>query len=257
VPRFTLTLAYDGTEYVGWQRQATGTSIQGLLEEICATLDRAPVCVEGAGRTDAGVHAFAQTATVSLVRDIPAATLVRALNAHLPQTVRVLTAIQVSDDFHARFSAVAKAYRYRIWNDPVLMPFERAYAWHVPWPRLDVEMMQCAADLLRGKHDFSAFTGAGSRTRTHEREVLSVTVARHRDADGRGDGLVTLDICGTGFLKHMVRNIAGTLVEVGCGKRRADDMSLLLQRGNRHEAGRTAPACGLFLVTVFYQTPDL
>ncbi|MDR1989610.1 MAG: tRNA pseudouridine(38-40) synthase TruA, partial [Acidobacteriaceae bacterium] len=251
------TLAYDGAGFVGWQRQARGTSIQGLLEEICATLDGAPVTVEGAGRTDAGVHALAQTATVSLARDITAATFVRALNAHLPETVRVLSATLVGDEFHARFSAVAKAYRYRLWNDPILPPFERAYVWHVPWPRLDVDAMQRAADLLRGTHDFSAFTGAGSRTRTHEREILSVTVARHVDADGRGDGLITLDICGNGFLKHMVRNITGTLVDVGRGTRRADEMSLLLQRGDRHEAGRTAPARGLFLVKVFYERPDL
>jgi tRNA pseudouridine38-40 synthase len=252
VPRFRLTLAYDGTGFVGWQRQAAGTSIQGLLEDICARLDKAPVLVEGSGRTDAGVHALAQTATVSLSRDIDAPTLVRALNAHLPEAVRALAAEPVGDGFHARFSAVAKAYRYRIWNDPVLVPFERMYAWHLPWPRLDVEAMQQAAVLLRGTHDFSAFTGAGSRAESHEREVLEVWVRRHE-----GGPLVTLDICGRGFLKHMVRNIAGTLVEVGQGRRTEDEVRRLLTSRDRRDAGRTAPAHGLFLVRVFYETPDL
>jgi tRNA pseudouridine38-40 synthase len=257
VPRFKLTLAYEGTAFVGWQRQAAGTSIQGLLEDIFAILEGAPVLVEGAGRTDAGVHAIAQTATVSLRRDIGSATLVRALNAHLPQTVRVVDAEPAADDFHARFSAVAKSYRYRIWNSPVLSPFERAYCWHIPGPRLDVAAMQRAADALRGVHDFAAFTGAGSRTQSTEREILGIELRRHRDDDGGGDALVTLDVCGTGFLKHMVRNIAGTVAEVGRGQRRAGDMRALLEGRRRADAGRTAPAAGLFLVRVFYERPDL
>lgn len=257
MPRFKLTLAYEGAGFVGWQRQAGGTSIQGLLEDICAILDGAPVLVEGAGRTDAGVHALAQTATLSLTREIDAATLVRALNAHLPETVRVVVAEPAPDGFHARFSAVAKAYRYRIWNHPVLNPFERAYTWHVPWPRLDVAAMQRAASCLRGTHDFRAFTGAGSRTRTTEREILAIDVRRHGDDSHGNDALVSIDVTGSGFLKHMVRNIAGTLVEVGHGKRRVDSMPALLAGGDRHDAGRTAPASGLFLVRVFYERPDL
>lgn len=307
MPNFKLIIAYDGAGFVGWQRQASGTSIQGLLEDALATLDKQPVAVTGAGRTDAGVHALGQVASCSLQRDLDAATLVRALNAVLPDTVRVLQATAAPAEFHARFDARAKTYCYRIWNAEVLSPFERAHVWHISASALDVDRMAAAAALLEGRHDFAAFQGTGSETRTTERVVLSsrigspeglryrypdsrcldpllsraasasaeatadrrgfVHLRAMRDAEtptklqerSRGGGgearrepLIVYEIRGEGFLRHMVRNIVGTLVEIGRGRRPAESMRQVLASRDRAQAGRTAPAGGLFLVRVDY-----
>jgi tRNA pseudouridine38-40 synthase len=249
-PTFKLTLAYDGTSLVGWQRQASGTSIQELLEDAFALLEGEPVAVTGAGRTDAGVHAFGQVAHVSLHRDIDAATVVRAMNHHLPPTVRVCEAAEVPSTFHARFDATAKRYRYRIWNQPVLTPFERSYTWHIPGPVLDVEAMDAAAARLEGRHDFAAFQTAGAETLTTEREVFRSRVTAEPP-------LISYDVRGGGFLRHMVRGIVGTLVEVGRGRYRPEWMTEVLMSNDRSRAGRTAPAAGLFLVGVEYEPPDL
>lgn len=247
MPHFKLTLAYDGTELVGWQRQAAGVSVQGLLEEALAELDERPVTVTGAGRTDAGVHARGQVASVSLVRSIDAGTLVRAVNARLPATVRALEAVDAPPEFHARFSARSKSYRYRIWNADVLSPFERAYAWHVPG-HLDIDRMAEAASLLVGTHDFAAFQAAGTETRTTVRTIFSSRLEQH-------PALVVYDVCGNGFLRHMVRTIVGTLVEAGRGKHSADTAAWIgevLASRDRGQAGQTAPAQGLFLMAVSY-----
>lgn len=251
MPTFKLTLAYDGTSFVGWQRQAAGVSIQGLIEDAMAALEGKPVTVFGAGRTDAGVHALGQVASLSLERHIDAATLLRAVNAHLPATVRVLDAVDVPTSFHARFDATGKTYRYRIWNGGVLSPFERQYAWHVPSPALDGPAMRDAAVRLEGRQDFAAFQTSGAHTATTERVVSSSRVTA-----GPGP-LVTYEITGDGFLRHMVRGIVGTLVEIGCGRRPPEWMSEVLKSKQRSAAGRTAPAAGLFLVRVEYQTRDL
>ena len=243
--RFKLTLAYDGTEFVGWQRQASGTTIQELLEQALALLERQPVTVIGAGRTDAGVHACGQVAHVSLERDIDSATIVRALNNHLPASVRILEATEAPPTFHARFHATAKRYRYRIWNQPVLSPFERLYTWHIPGPRLDVEAMAAAAAVLEGRHDFAAFQTAGAETHASERVLFSSRMTGERP-------LITYDVRGNGFLRHMVRSIVGSLVEVGRGRFRPEWMTELLLSGDRSRGGRTAPAAGLFLVGVEY-----
>jgi tRNA pseudouridine(38-40) synthase len=163
---FKLTIAYEGTDFIGWQRQATGTSIQGLLEDALSELDGRPVAVTGAGRTDAGVHARGQVATAALDRDIDVASVVRAVNIRLPQSVRILDASLAPEGFHARFDARLKTYRYRIWNADVMSPFERSFAWHVPMP-LDTEAMNDAAGMLRGTHDFASFQGTGSDTQTY------------------------------------------------------------------------------------------
>jgi tRNA pseudouridine38-40 synthase len=249
VPHFKLTLAYDGTSAVGWQRQAEGTAIQQLLEDVLAILEGAPVTVHGAGRTDAGVHAQGQVASVTLTRAIDAPTLTRAMNAHLPETVRVLDAVEMPPAFHARFDAVSKTYRYRIWNAAVLNPFERHYAWHVPEPRLDVRAMAAAAQALEGRHDFAAFQASGSPTRMTVREIFSSTVVRD-------DELVTYEVSGEGFLRHMVRSIVGTLVEVGRGKRPPAWMHDVIASRSRIEAGRTVPPHGLVLVRVEYAAPE-
>jgi tRNA pseudouridine38-40 synthase len=154
-----LTIAYDGTEYVGWQRQDTGPSIQGCLEEALSRIDGRAVTLHGAGRTDAGVHALGQVASARMHTPLADTRLARALNAHLPEAIRVVHLATVPDDFHARFSARGKTYEYRIWNGPVLPPFLRLYTWHRSFP-LDVALMQQAADATLGAHDFAAFRSA-------------------------------------------------------------------------------------------------
>ena len=240
-----LTLAYDGTRFVGWQRQAAGESVQGFLEDALARFERAPVTVHGAGRTDAGVHALGQVASVSLACAHDTATLVRGLNAQLPSDIRVLTVEEAPAGFHARFSARSKTYRYQVRNAPIASPFERAYVWHLQEP-LDVHAMTMAAAAVVGTHDFAAFQSTGTQTRGTVR-----TISR---SEVRSDetGLLTYEIEGDGFLRHMVRAIVGTLVEIGRGWREAASLAALLDGGARAEAGATAPPRGLFLVRVDY-----
>jgi tRNA pseudouridine38-40 synthase len=244
---FKVVLAYDGTGFVGWQRQASGTSIQGLLEDALRILDDRDVTVIGAGRTDAGVHALGQVAAFTLERAIDAGTLVRALNAHLPEQVRVLSAVQAPASFNPRHDARAKVYRYRIWNAPVLSPFERGYSWHILDP-LDVAAMDEAARRLEGRHDFAAFQAAGSDVVTTERTVFSSLILRQ----AQDERMIHYEISGDGFLRHMVRAIAGTLVEIGRGRQPARWIDEVLASRDRAAAGRTAPAHGLFLVAVDY-----
>ena len=176
MPTFRITLAYDGTDFVGWQRQANGVSIQGVIEDALRALDGREVIVTGAGRTDAGVHALGQVAAFTIARELAPDAVVRALNAHLPHEVRVLSAEDASPTFHPRFGARTKTYRYRLWNGDVMSPFERRYAWHVPGP-LDVEAMHAAARLLEGRHDFAAFQATGSSVATTEREIFGSRIA--------------------------------------------------------------------------------
>ena len=274
MPSFRITLAYDGTDFVGWQRQASGTSIQGLLEEALRALDERDVAVVGAGRTDAGVHALGQVAAFTLERTLQADAVVRALNARLPDAVRVLAADEVPALFNPRFDARAKTYRYRIWTGDVLSPFERRYAWHLPGA-LDVDAMRQAARLLEGEHDFAAFQSAGTDVATTVRSVLVSRIADcglridcgfptavQQSAIGTGSQsairnpqsamLLCYDITGTGFLRHMVRAIVGSLVEIGRGRQRVDWMTQVLASRDRAAAGPTAPALGLFLVGVEY-----
>jgi tRNA pseudouridine38-40 synthase len=248
MPTFKLTVAYDGTGFVGWQRQAAGTSIQGLLEDVMTELAGTPTPVTGAGRTDAGVHARGQVAAVHLEREIDAQTLVRAANAHLPAAVRVIDAEVVPESFHARFDATAKTYCYRIWNADVLSPFERPYVWHLPGPALDRDAMRTAAALLEGRHDFAAFQGTGSDALSTERRIFASRV----DGDAHDGALVEYAIAGDGFLRYMVRNIVGALVEVGRGRRPPAWIGEVLASRDRSQGGRTAPAAGLFLVRVEY-----
>jgi tRNA pseudouridine38-40 synthase len=255
LPTFKITVAYDGGPFVGWQRQATGASVQGLLEDALRTLDDRDVTVHGAGRTDAGVHALGQVASFTLRRDITAAVVQRALNNHLPEAVRIVLAEEAPAAFHARFGAKSKTYRYRIWNADVASPFEQSYAWFVRGP-LAFDAMQAAARPLEGRHDFAAFQAADGTQRTTEREVFAsrlIAEAEELAVPGRSVGrLITYEISGSGFLRHMVRAIAGSLVEVGCGRRASEWMSEVLVSRDRTSAGPTAPAHGLFLVRVDY-----
>jgi tRNA pseudouridine38-40 synthase len=249
-----LTLAYDGTRFVGWQRQAAGDSVQATLEDALARFEGGPVTVHGAGRTDAGVHALGQVASASVTFAHDAATLARALNAQLPEDLRVVAVEDAPEGFHARFDARSKTYRYLIRNDPAANPFERPYVWHVPQP-LDVAAMQAAAASFVGRHDFAAFRSVGTDVPDSIRTLASSTIRR---ADAQApwlDGvssLLTYEVTGDGFLRHMVRAIVGTLVEVGRGWRDPAGMDLLLQAKDRGAAGATAPPHGLFLVRVDY-----
>lgn len=254
MPHFRLTLAYDGTAFVGWQRQATGPSVQALVEDALAILDARPVIVHSAGRTDAGVHALGQVASASLDRDISPWALVRALNAHLPPDVRVLDATVVDAAFHARFDAKSKLYRYQIWNGTAVPPMLRRYVWQVA-PALDIAAMDAAANRLRGRHDFAVFQSVGTDVPDTEREILASRVSVWRpDADytEAAGTLLRCEVEGTGFLRHMVRAIVGTLVEIGRGRRDPGWMSELLASRDRSAAGRTAPPEGLCLVRVTY-----
>src|SRR5215213_2190238 len=176
MPSYKITVAYDGTDYVGWQRQANGVSIQALVEDALRLLDERDVTVTGAGRTDAGVHALAQVAAFTVARVMQPEALMRALNARLPDAVRVMTAEQVPATFHPRFEARAKTYRYRIWNGDIISPFEYRYAWHVTEP-LDAAAMDAAARLLEGRHDFAAFQATGSDVATTIREIFTSRIA--------------------------------------------------------------------------------
>src|SRR5262245_39759144 len=163
--RYRLLVSYDGTEFVGWQRQASGTSIQALLEDALSELEEGPVTVLGAGRTDAGVHALGQVAACTLTRAFAPDVVVRALNVRLPLSVRDMHVDQVANDFNPQVAAKSKTYRYRIWNADVLDPFERLFAWHIYGP-LDVDAMNTAARMLEGTYDFAAFQGTGSDVKT-------------------------------------------------------------------------------------------
>jgi tRNA pseudouridine38-40 synthase len=248
---FKITLSYDGTGFIGWQRQAEGTSVQGLLENALGDLDGREVVVIGAGRTDAGVHALGQVASFALERVISADTLSRALNARLPASVRIVSAEEAPDGFNARFGARTKTYRYRLWHADVLNPFERCYVWHVSGA-LDLDGMAKAARLIEGRHDFAAFQAAGSRAATTERVIFSSCINGHSRASSPPAGLIEYEIRGNGFLRHMVRTIVGSLVEIGRGRRTPDWMADLLTSKERARAGPTAPAEGLFLVAVEY-----
>lgn len=263
---FKITLAYDGTSLVGWQRQAAGTSVQGLLEDALREIDERAVTVHGAGRTDAGVHALGQVASFTLERAMAADTVMRALNARLPDQVRVLHAAEADPAFHARFSARAKTYRYRIWNAEIVDPFERAYSWHV-MGALDIEAMRAAALTLEGQHDFAAFQASGGSATTTEREIYASRIDDRRStglraclvnsSDAGSARIIGYDVTGNGFLRHMVRVIAGSLVEIGRGKRDAQWLAEAVVSRDRGLAGPTAPPSGLFLLRVDYGSSAL
>lgn len=269
-----LTLAYDGTRFVGWQRQAEGESIQGLLEDALARLEGAPVTVHGAGRTDAGVHALGQVASASVTFAHPVDTVTRALNAQLPEDIRILDVAEAQSDFHARFSARSKTYRFYIRAGATGDPFTRAFVWQLA-ESLDVSAMRTAAAALVGTHDFAAFQSAGTTVATTVRTIFRSEVCGPEGSaplsiggadlsgprpdfsgppfDLPGPRQVLLyEVSGDGFLRHMVRTIVGTLVEIGRGWRSAASIAQLIEGGTRADAGATAPPHGLFLVRVDY-----
>jgi len=240
-------VAYDGSRFFGWQRQDGFESVQGALEEALATLLDTVVSVQGAGRTDTGVHALRQVAHVHVDTRLDDDRLRHALNAHLPEGVIVRRLETCRDDFHSRFHATGKRYLYLTATTRFRPPFGRAFCHWVAQP-LDRRSMAAAARVLEGRHDFKAFGNTGSARRTTVRTVHHVRLVARRER-------FALVVQGDGFLYNMVRNIAGTLIEVGKGRRAVEDVAEALRSGRRELAGATAPAAGLFLVRVFYAEP--
>lgn len=242
---YRLIVAYDGTEYGGWQRQPNQRSVQELIEAALAKLTGGAVTVHGSGRTDAGVHARAQVASVQLTTHHSPLTIQRALNANLPEDVRVTGVRVAAKDFHARFSAKEKEYRYQIDAGVVVDPFLRRYAWHHPRP-LDLPAMRRAAKLIVGRHDFSALSANPMREiDTPVRTVTKLTINR------RGS-LLTVTACADGFLYKMVRTIIGALVKVGEGRMTVEELRVAIAGKKRTALIETAPAHGLFLWRVVY-----
>ncbi len=245
--RIKLTIAYDGTDFKGWQVQPNLPTIQAHLEKIFSGIEKRPVPVAGSGRTDAGVHALAQVAAVSLENPIPTTNLKKALNRLLPPTIRVLAVEEVDPGFHPRYDAISKTYEYRIWRGEVLPPVEQRFLHHYPYPLSDAVF--CAAStLFEGEHDFSAFAAADDRDAASRSKVRTIFRSEGRRC---GDVLV-YRVTGSGFLKHMVRNIVGTLLEAGKGNLSENAIKQLLSGQPGLRANPTAPAKGLFLVEVQY-----
>lgn len=245
VPRIKLTIEYDGTHYVGWQIQENGPTVQGRLQRALAELLGEPTPVTGAGRTDSGVHATGQVAHFDTPRALPMKAYWMGLNGLLPDDIAIVAAEEVDPAFDARRWARGKRYRYRIGNRRTRSPLRRYTHWEIFLP-LDVTAMKRAAEALVGEHDFASFQAADCQSPTSVRKLTRV------DVSGAAGDEVVIDVEGTAFLKHMVRNIAGSLADVGRGKRPASWIAELLALEDRTQAGATAPPQGLTLVEVLY-----
>lgn len=265
-----LVIAYDGSNYAGWQRQANAVAIQQVLEDEIATIVGKHNPLVAAGRTDSGVHAAAQVASITIDHPIPCDELLRALNArNKAGDIRIRSIEEMPHRWDARIFAKSKTYRYAIWNGSTPSPFFRHVVWYVPQD-LDPDRMQRAVAPLLGEHDFAAFQGSGHDVRTSVRRVLAADLTEmniHTDqpismspldpsiGNGAREGagrLFRFEITGTGFLRHMVRNIIGTLVEIGRGKMAVEEMRAILESCDRGRAGQTAPPQGLMLWKVQY-----
>lgn len=239
-----LTIAYDGSNYSGWQRQKQYKTVQEQIENKLSLISGEKIVIHGAGRTDARVHAWGQVASFKTGRQMEPLAWQRALNSMLPEDIVIIAAEEVAGDFHARYSAKNKHYRYRILFSPYPWPFERNYAWHIFY-KLNLDAMQKAAALLVGKHDFSSFQATGSHVQSSVRQIEKLAF------NFKGE-ILEMDFVADGFLRHMVRNIVGTLVEVGRGKLVPADLSGILEARDRSQAGPTAPPQGLYLISVSY-----
>lgn len=243
-----LTVAYDGTDFAGWQIQPEGATVQGVLSSAIGRITGENVLPQGSGRTDAGVHALAQIAMFQTDSVIPTGNFVVALNDILPASIRVLAAEEVAAGFHPRKSAQAKTYRYRIYREPICPPFLARYVWHYPYP-LDETAMRDAAPLVAGEHDFTSFAAVDpERGREGNSNVRRIFSSQWR----RESCELIYEVRGNGFLHHMVRNLVGTFLLVGKGTLKAADVMRILKAKDRSAAGATAPASGLYLVNVEY-----
>ena len=246
-----LLLAFDGTGYAGWQKQKSDRTVQGVIEDKLHIMTGEELCLHGAGRTDAGVHALGMVANFHTEANVPCQGFVKGLNSMLSTDVRVLEACEVDPDFHSRLNAKGKTYWYNFDNGPVQLPTERFYAAHVPGD-LDFEAMQSGLTHLVGMHDFSSFEGAGSRDPELSRRGAVRTIIKASLETSGVRGNYRFIIKGDGFLRYMVRNIVGTILEVGKGKLTQNDIVTILDAKDRSAAGPTAPPGGLFLKEIFY-----
>jgi tRNA pseudouridine38-40 synthase len=245
--RLRFEVAYDGTDFHGWQVQPGLSTIQGTLEEIISGIEGKPVQVAGSGRTDAGVHAFAQVAAVSIENRIPPDNFRRAVNRLLPAAIRINHVREVQAEFHPRFDALRKTYEYRVYREEVCSPFARRFVYHHPYP-LNEAAMAGAARLLEGEHDFSAFAASDDRDADGQTKVRNI----FNSSLERRDELLVYKVTGSGFLKHMVRNIVGVLLEVGKGNLSDADVWARLEPDCGIRPGPAVPASGLILVSVEY-----
>jgi len=242
--RYKIEIEYKGTNYNGWQRQKNGPSIQQTIEEAIYELFNQKVCVTGAGRTDAGVHALGQVAHFDLNCNISAKSMANALSSHLPNDIKVRSAERVDGNFCANSLVKSKTYQYKIYISSTVRPLKDDFSEKVR-PPLDVELMKQAAVLLKGVHDFEAFSSANRTVKTTVREIYSINILQ----DGED---VSIDITGNGFLYNMVRIIVGTLVEIGQGKKDKLAITKMFETKNRALGGKTYPAKGLTLIKVEY-----
>jgi len=245
--RIRMTVSYDGTDFHGWQVQPGLPTVQSLLEMVLAEIEGAPVKVAGSGRTDAGVHALAQVAAFTLVNPIPVDNLRKAINRLLPLDIRVLDVTEAAADFHPRYQALAKTYEYRIHRSEICPPFAHRYVYHYPYPLNEARIFELAP-LLEGEHDFSAFAAADDKDELGRSKVRRIF---HSRASRTGD-LLIYNVRGSGFLKHMVRNIVGVLLEVGKENFGREDIQKRLEPACPIPPGPSVPALGLFLVSVEY-----
>ncbi|HEY1676120.1 MAG TPA: tRNA pseudouridine(38-40) synthase TruA [Candidatus Sulfotelmatobacter sp.] len=246
-----LILSYDGSEFSGWQVQPDANTVQGTLASAIGRITGEKVLPQGSGRTDAGVHALAQVVTFVTESSVPTENFVKALNDVLPASVRVLEAVEVPAGFHARHSARAKTYRYRIYRSAICPPFLARYVWHYPYP-LDVKAMAQAAGLVAGERDFTSFAAVDPERGSGGEAVSNVRTIFSSAWELTGEELV-YTVRGSGFLHHMVRNLVGTFILVGKGTLQPDGVTEILQARSRSAAGATAPASGLCLVGVEYE----
>ena len=245
-----LTLAYDGTEFSGWQVQPQAATVQGTLAAAIGRLTGENVLPQGSGRTDAGVHALAQVATFATASRVPTENFLKALNDLLPASIRVLEVTEAAVEFHARKSAKAKTYRDRIYRSAICSPFAARYVWHFPYP-LEEDAMAEAAEHVVGEHDFTSFAAVDPERGQENGEASNVRTIFSSAFEREGDELVYA-VRGNGFLHHMVRNLVGTFLLVGKGTLSVPDIERILRARDRSAAGATAPASGLVLVSVEY-----
>ena len=243
---FKMILQYEGTRYQGWQKQeSTDNTIQGRLEQLLSKMTGVKTEIQGSGRTDAGVHALGQVANFHADTDMSCAEILKYMNQYLPEDIGVISVEEVPERFHSRLNAVGKTYVYRILNSDLPHVFDRRYVY--PYPgKLDVEAMKKAAAYLIGKHDFKAFTSTKKGKKSTVRTIESICIERNGDE-------ICLTYQGDGFLYHMVRILTGTLLEVGAGERKPEDVKEILESGLREKAGTLVPAKGLTLVSVRYK----
>lgn len=247
-----VTLSYDGADFSGWQVQPDKETVQGTLASAIGRITGEKVLPQGSGRTDAGVHALAQVMTFVTESSVPTENFQKALNDILPASVRVLQVSEAAADFHARHSAQAKTYRYRIYRASVCPPFLARYVWHYPYP-LDEAAMARAAALVVGEHDFTSFAAVDPERGRDDEPASNVRKIFFCSWERTGEELV-YSVRGSGFLHHMVRNLVGTFILVGRGTLQPEDVTRILEARKRSAAGATAPASGLYLVGVEY--PD-